>query len=380
MDYAQEIARAGLKIQAIKLSPAQPFTWASGLRMPIYNDNRLFLFQPEYRKLLAQGFAEILRTAGIPFEVIAGTSTAGISPATTLADYLGKPLIYVRNKPKDHGLKNQIEGLDADTDLQGKKVVLVEDLISTGGSSARAVEAIRAAQGTCDHCLAIFSYGLAKATQTFGALEPPCAVHPLLTYDTLLAVAKATGYIDDSQVGMLAEWREDPLNWGKKNGFPPEVGVMNSKDLKISVEEKKFMLEAFLYAISNIDFRPEYYVVPLYLRAFILELIIKIFYELDQKKPSKKTHNILEIFQNLNDDSKKFIESKFNEVRKNNIKKFETIDKAVIFHTLEEVLKSNHVMVTNFKYDGKFNRLNPSTNDIFYKEILRQIKDRVKNL
>jgi orotate phosphoribosyltransferase len=220
MAYEKQIAIAGLDINAIKLRPDNPFTWASGFRMPIYNDNRMFLFHPEHRGLLARGFEEILQSEEIPYEVIAGTSTAGIPPATTLADYLKKPMIYVRDKPKGHGLQNQIEGIDAESDLQGRKVVLVEDLISTGGSSARAVQAIRDANGDCNYCVSIFNYGLDKAVQAFEGLNPRCEVRSLLTYDTLLEVAKETGYINEQQAEMLAEWRADPFNWGEKHGFP----------------------------------------------------------------------------------------------------------------------------------------------------------------
>ena len=220
MTYEKQIAKAGLEINAIKLRPDNPFTWASGFRMPIYNDNRMFLLHPEHRNLLARGFEEILQTEEIPYEVIAGTSTAGIPPATTLADHLRKSLIYVRDKPKDHGLQNQIEGIDAESDLQGKKVVLVEDLISTGGSSARAVQAIRDANGKCDYCISIFNYGLDKAVKAFGSLNPKCNVRSLLTYDTLLEVARETKYINQQQAKMLAEWRADPFNWGEKHGFP----------------------------------------------------------------------------------------------------------------------------------------------------------------
>lgn len=219
MTYEKQIASAGLNINAIKLRPDNPFTWASGFRMPIYNDNRMFLFHPEHRDLLARGFGEILQSEDISYDVIAGTSTAGIPPATTLADYLGKPMIYVRDKLKDHGLQNQIEGIDAESDLQGRKVVLVEDLISTGGSSARAVQAIRDANGECNYCISIFNYGLDKAVQAFQDLEPRCEVRSLLTYDTLLEVAKETEYIDEQQAKMLAEWRADPFNWGEKHGF-----------------------------------------------------------------------------------------------------------------------------------------------------------------
>ena len=220
MDYGKLIAKAGLDINAIKLSPNDPFTWASGFRMPIYNDNRMFLFFPEYRKLLAEGFENLLQTQEISYDIIAGTSTAGISPATTLADRVNKPMIYVRDKPKSHGLKNQIEGLDAESDLQGRKVVLIEDLISTGGSSANAVQAIRIAKGDCNYCISIFNYGLGEAFELFGSLEPKCEVRSLVTYDALLEVAKETGYINDEQVKMLAEWRSDHRGWGEKYGFP----------------------------------------------------------------------------------------------------------------------------------------------------------------
>ncbi len=220
MDYEKQIARAGLYIKAIKLRPDNPFTWASGFRMPIYNDNRMFLFFPEYRELLAKGFEQILQSEKIICDVIAGTSTAGISPATTLADHLKKPMIYVRNKPKDHGLQNQIEGIDAESDLQEKTVILVEDLISTGGSSAEAVKAIRYANGKCNYCISIFNYGLDKADQIFNNLNPCCKVLSLLTYDTLLKVAKEISYVNEQQSEMLTEWRADPFNWGEKHGFP----------------------------------------------------------------------------------------------------------------------------------------------------------------
>lgn len=218
MDYGREIAKAGLDINAIKLKPNDPFMWSSGYRMLIYNDNRMFLFFPEHRKLIREGFINLVKD--IPYEVIAGTSTSGIPPATTLADSLGKPMIYVRDKPKDHGLKNQIEGIDAEYDLQRRKVVLIEDLISTGGSSARAVQAIRDANGECNYCVSIFNYGLDKAVQAFDSLDPRCEVRSLLTYDTLLEIAKETGYINDQQEKMLAEWRANPSGWGEKHGFP----------------------------------------------------------------------------------------------------------------------------------------------------------------
>ena len=147
MNFGREIAKAGLEIKAIKLRPDDPFTWASGYRMPIYNDNRMFLFYPEHRKLIIDELQYIILNEQISFDIIAGTSTAGIPHGMALANRLNCPFIYVRDKPKDHGLRNQIEGIDAESDLGDYHVVLIEDLISTGRNSARAVQAIRDAKG-----------------------------------------------------------------------------------------------------------------------------------------------------------------------------------------------------------------------------------------
>jgi orotate phosphoribosyltransferase len=153
------MARLGLEIGAIKLRPDDPFQWASGYRMPVYNDNRMFLFHPEARRTIARGFSNLMDERGIAAEVVAGTATAGIPHGALLADLLSLPYIYIRDKPKAHGLQNRIEGLDAESDLGGRTVVVIEDLISTGGSSARAVQAVREAAGVADWCLSIFSYG-----------------------------------------------------------------------------------------------------------------------------------------------------------------------------------------------------------------------------
>ncbi|TFH65823.1 MAG: orotate phosphoribosyltransferase [Gemmatimonadales bacterium] len=219
-DLGRTIAEYGLRIGAIKLNPASPFQWASGYRMPIYNDNRMFLFYPEMRRTIAQGLADIIRDRGIRPDVVAGTATAGIPHGALLADLLSLPYIYIRDKPKAHGLKNRIEGLDAESDLGGRTVVVIEDLISTGGSSARAVEAVREANGVSDWCLSIFSYGLEKAAEEFAALEPACEFTSLLTFPVLLDVARTGGFLSEDQISLLAEWREDPFGWGEKNGFP----------------------------------------------------------------------------------------------------------------------------------------------------------------
>ena len=219
-DIASRIAEEGLGIGAIKLNPDNPFQWASGYRMPIYNDNRMFLFYPQIRQTIAQGLAEIIAEEDIQPEVVAGTATAGIPHGALLADVLSLPYIYIRDKPKGHGLRNRIEGIDAESDLGGHRVVVIEDLISTGGSSARAVEAVREANGDCNWCLSIFSYGFEKAAEQFEALDPPCSFTSLLTFPTLLEVAGSGGFLSEDQIALLSEWREDPFGWGEKHGFP----------------------------------------------------------------------------------------------------------------------------------------------------------------
>jgi orotate phosphoribosyltransferase len=219
-DYSNLIAKAGLHIGAIKLSPAEPFQWASGYRMPIYNDNRMFLFYPEYRLLIISAFENVIEEQNIDYDVIAGTSTAGIPWASFLAQKLDKPMIYIRDKPKDHGLRNQIEGLDADKGLEEKKVIVIEDLISTGGSSAAAVQAVRNANGIVEYCLSIFNYGLDKAVEEFASLDPSCNVISLISYDALLKSAMDSNYISEDDIDVLQEWGKDPFQWGENHGFP----------------------------------------------------------------------------------------------------------------------------------------------------------------
>jgi len=222
MDYAREIAKAGLNIGAIKLNPKNPFTWASDYRMPIYNDNRMFLFSPSNRRLVEDALEDFVRynIKDSSRMVIAGTSTAGIPWGTTLADRLESDFVYVRDKPKDHGLRNQIEGIDPESDLNGRQVLLIEDLVSTGGSSIKAVQAIRDAKGDCRHCISIFNYELNGTAELFNNLNPPCKLQALLTYAMLIETARDENYILSEQVEMLEEWRKDPFNWGERHGFP----------------------------------------------------------------------------------------------------------------------------------------------------------------
>ena len=213
MKFSEEIAKISIETGAIQLNPETPFLWASGYRMPIYNDNRLLLGNSQHRQLIAEGFNDTITSKEIEVDVIAGTATAGIPPATSLADMLKTPLIYVRPNPKEHGMKNQIEGVLRDN----QKVVLVEDLISTGGSALNAVAAIREAGGKVDHCLSIFSYGFSNAIEQFKNAR--CQLHHLLNFEELILLARENKSVSTEQFSLLKSWHSDPFNWGSKNGF-----------------------------------------------------------------------------------------------------------------------------------------------------------------
>ena len=217
--YGPQLAKAAFELGAIRLSPKEPFTWASGYRMPIYNDNRQFLAKAGYRALICDAFTDMLEALGFNPDNIAGTATAGIPHATTLADRLQKPLSYVRSGSKDHGLGNQIEGLGKDKSYHNASVCLIEDLISTGKSSIGAVKAIWEAEGSVPYCLAIFTYGLDAASQSFADLERKCEAYTILSYPVMVKTAVEVGYISDEEAEMLHSWREDPFGWGEKNGF-----------------------------------------------------------------------------------------------------------------------------------------------------------------
>ena len=211
---ARQIAEAALAIKAVKLQPDDPFTWASGYKMPIYNDNRLFLFYPEYRRLICEGFAGTIKKYGIPCDIVAGTPTAGIPHGMLLADTLGKPFIYPRKQQKDHGMLNKIEGVPHPDKLAGKHVVMIEDLISTGGSSVEALETVRAAGAVVDTCLSIFSYGFQKAQDAFDRIG--ASYRSLIVLDDLIGVVEAAGYFSSEQLELLREWKQSPFTWGER--------------------------------------------------------------------------------------------------------------------------------------------------------------------
>ena len=203
------VAEKLLKIKAIKLQPRNPFIWASGWESPIYCDNRKTLSYPQIRTFIKIEIARLIMELYPDVDVIAGVATGAISQGALVADALGLPFIYIRPTPKDHGLENMIEG-----DLKPKqKVVVIEDLISTGGSSLKAVDAIRNDGSEVLGMIAIFSYGFPVAEQKFKAAKVKLTT--LCNYESLVSEALATNYISEEDVATLKEWRQNPAAWGK---------------------------------------------------------------------------------------------------------------------------------------------------------------------
>jgi orotate phosphoribosyltransferase len=205
---AKKIAEYLLQIKAIKLQPSNPFTWASGWKSPIYCDNRKTLSFPKVRTYIRDSFVSLINRLYPEAEMIAGVATGAISHGALAADKLELPFIYVRSGAKEHGLGNQIEGFYE----KGQKVVVVEDLISTGGSSLNAVKALREAGCEVLGMVAIFTYEFNKASEGFA--RENCSLNTLCNYSVLIETAVNTGYIGESEVETLKKWRTDPANWG----------------------------------------------------------------------------------------------------------------------------------------------------------------------
>ena len=203
------VAKQLLDIKAVKLNPENPFTWASGWKSPIYCDNRKVLSYPAARKVVYEAFVDIIKENFKDVEVIAGVATGAIAYGMMVAEVLGLPFVYVRPKPKDHGTGAQVEG-----DLPPKaRVVVVEDLISTGGSSLKAVEALRNAGSEVVGMVASFTYGFPVAEEAFAKAE--VQLETLTDYQSMLKAALASGYIKEESLDTLNEWRKNPSEWGK---------------------------------------------------------------------------------------------------------------------------------------------------------------------
>lgn len=209
-ETAQKTAALLLQINAIKLQPQKPFTWASGWKSPIYCDNRVTLSYPTIRNYIREHLArQIEELYGKP-EMIAGVATGAIGIGALVADYLNVPFCYVRPEAKSHGRQNKIEGyLEPNT-----SVVVIEDLISTGKSSLMAVEALKESKAKVKGMMAIFSYGFETAEENFKNSE--IALYTLSNYEMLLKEAERSQYINSEEAALLAEWRKDPANWNQK--------------------------------------------------------------------------------------------------------------------------------------------------------------------
>lgn len=206
---AGPVAGLLLEIGAIRLSPDQPFTWSSGWLSPVYCDNRLALSYPVHRTVIKDALAEVVRLHFSAAEAVAGVATAGVPQGALLADALNLPFVYVRPKPKDHGMQNLIEGKIT----PGQKVVVVEDLISTGGSSIKAAEALRDAGFEVVGMVAIFTYGFETARKNFDSAGIPLVC--LSDFPSLLTQAIRMGRMNENQLEMVARWRENPADWGR---------------------------------------------------------------------------------------------------------------------------------------------------------------------
>jgi orotate phosphoribosyltransferase len=204
-----DIAKALLDIKAVSLQPNNPFTWTSGIKSPIYCDNRLTMSYPKVRKQIAKSLAEMIKEHYQEVEVIAGTATAGIPHAAWVAEEMDLPMVYIRSSAKKHGKGKQIEG----TFQAGAKVVVIEDLISTGGSVIEAVTACEKEDAEVLGVAAIFTYGLPSGIENFSMHR--VAVHTLTNYDELVKAALEIGAIEETDIDTLNEWKKDPENWKK---------------------------------------------------------------------------------------------------------------------------------------------------------------------
>lgn len=211
-NYSEKAAKILLSIHAVSLSPRKPFRYSSGILSPVYTDCRLLMSHPKERMIIRNLYARMIRSCG-KFDVIAGTATAGIPHAAWIADKLKLPMVYVRGKAKDHGKGNQIEGKIK----QKQNVAVIEDLISTGGSSAETVRAIRREGAKSSYIFSIITYGMNKSKENFKANG--IRLISLTDFPTVVKVAEQIGYIKTKDKDIILQWAKDPGSWSKKNGF-----------------------------------------------------------------------------------------------------------------------------------------------------------------
>ena len=207
MNSKEQTAKILFDLKAVKINVKEPFTFSSGIKSPIYCDNRVILGYPEAREQIVQGFLDIIDTENT--DVIAGVATAGISWAAFIAEKLGKPMAYVRSKPKGHGVGRQIEGAET----AGKRVAVIEDLISTGGSSINAAEVLRNSGAESVEVKAIFSYNFKSAFENFEKIN--CKWDTISDFDILIELLKNEKYLNETEAKTALEWNKNPESWGK---------------------------------------------------------------------------------------------------------------------------------------------------------------------
>ena len=207
MNKKEQTAKILFDLKAVKINVKEPFTFSSGIKSPIYCDNRVILGYPEAREQIVQGFLEIIDADNT--DVIAGVATAGISWAAFIAEKLGKPMAYVRSKPKGHGVGRQIEGAET----AGKRVAVIEDLISTGGSSINAAEVLRNSGAESVEVKAIFSYNFKSAFENFEKIN--CKWDTISDFDILIELLKNEKYLNETEAKTALEWNKNPESWGK---------------------------------------------------------------------------------------------------------------------------------------------------------------------
>lgn len=209
---AETVAKILLDLKAVTFNPKQPYKYASGIVSPVYTDCRVIISSPEKRTQIINFYLEAIKESGLEFDVVAGTATAGIPHAAWIADKLNMPMAYVRGKAKDHGKENTVEGA-----LQpGQKVIIIEDLVSTGDSSINSFHAIKAAGGEATHVFSIMKYGLKKGEDNFD--QNNLTLVSLTDFQTILKVAKNNKDLTDEEIELVQDWLKDPEGWGKRQG------------------------------------------------------------------------------------------------------------------------------------------------------------------
>ena len=212
-DIKQQVAQALLEIDAVGFSPSEPIRFKSGILSPVYVDNRRLSFHPSQWQTVIEAFATIIESAAITYDIIAGIAVGGVPHSSALAYHLHRPSVFVRKEAKAHGTTSRIEG----GDVSGKRVLLVEDLVTTGGSSLSGVSALKEAGATITDCMAIVSYGFAEAQNAFA--DADVTLHTLTDFQTILTAAEHMGRFDAAQADVIRDWFIDAHGWAKRQGF-----------------------------------------------------------------------------------------------------------------------------------------------------------------